>query len=72
MKIEITINNSKYVVERESFDAEIAFDDFLNLLFISGVEVEELEKIINIASKKIVKENHKKDELKNLPNTCNL
>ncbi len=72
MRIEITINGSKYLVERESFDAETAFDDFLNLLFISGVEVEDLEKIINLASKKTVKENHKKDELKNLPNTCNL
>jgi hypothetical protein len=72
MKIEITINSSKYVVERESFDAETAFDDFLNLLFISGVEVEELQKIINLSLKKTVKENHKKDELKNLPNTCNL
>lgn len=71
MKIEITLHNNKYVVERESFDVEIAFDDFLNLLFIAGVDIQELEKITTISSDKI-KQNHKKDESKNLPNTCNL
>jgi len=71
MKIEITLHNNKYVVERESFDVETAFDDFLNLLFIAGVDIQELEKITTISSDKI-KQNHKKDESKNLPNTCNL
>ena len=71
MKIEITLNSNKYVIERESFDVEIAFDDFLNLLFIAGVDIQELEKITTITPDKS-KKNHKKDESKNLPNTCNL
>lgn len=71
MKIEITINGNKYVVERTSFDIEVAFDDFLNLLFISGVDIQELQKITTLAPEK-TKNNHKKDESKNLQNTCNL
>ena len=71
MKIEITLNSNKYVIERESFDVEIAFDDFLNLLFIAGVDIKELEKIIAITPDKAQK-NHKKYESKKLPNTCNL
>ncbi len=71
MKIEITLNSNKYVIERESFDVEIAFDDFLNLLFIAGVDIQELEKITTITPDK-AKKNHKKDESKNLQNTCNL
>ena len=71
MKIEITLNSNKYVIERESFDVEIAFDDFLNLLFIAGVDIQELEKITTITPDKS-KQNHKKDESKNLPNTFNL
>lgn len=71
MKIEITINDNKYVVERTSFDIEVAFDDFLNLLFISGVDIQELQKITTLVSEK-TKNNHKKDESKNLQNTCNL
>lgn len=71
MKIEITINGNKYVVERTTFDVEVAFDDFLNLLFISGVDIQELEKITTLASEK-TKNNHKKDESKNLQNSCNL
>ena len=71
MKIEITKDGSKYVIERETFDAEIAFDDFLNLLFISGVEIEDLQKIINTSSNKL-KENHKKNEPKRKENFSHL
>jgi hypothetical protein len=71
MKIEITLNSNKYVIERETFDVETAFDDFLNLLFIAGVDIQELEKIIAITPYK-AKKNHKKYESKKLPNTCNL
>jgi len=71
MKIEITKDGSKYVIERETFDAETAFDDFLNLLFISGVEIEDLQTIINTSSNKL-KENHKKNEPKRKENFSHL
>ena len=69
MKIEITKDGSKYVVERKNFDAETAFDDFLNLLFIAGIDIEDLQKIIK--SEK-VKQNHKKDEPKGIQGFSNL
>ena len=69
MKIEITKDGSKYVVERETFDAETAFDDFLNLLFISGVDIEDLQKIIETGK---IKQNHKKDESKRIQNSSHL
>lgn len=69
MKIEITLHGSKYVVEREKFKAETAFDDFLNLLFIAGVEVEDLQKIIETSK---TKQNHKKDESKRIQNSSHL
>lgn len=67
MKITIEINNNKYSVERDEFNPELVFDDFLNLLFISGVEPEELLQIINNT-----KQNHKKDESEAISNSCNL
>ena len=66
MKIEIEIGGSKYAVERQEFNAELAFDDFLNLLFIAGIDIEQLNEIINTQ-----KQNHKKNEQAN-PNSCNL
>lgn len=69
MKIEITKDGSKYVVERETFDAETAFDDFLNLLFISGVDIEDLQKIIETGK---IKQNHKKNEPKRVQNFSHL
>ena len=71
IKIEITKDGSKYVIERDSFDAEIAFDDFLNLLFISGVEIEDLQTIINAPNTKL-KQNHKKDEPKTIQGFSNI
>jgi hypothetical protein len=47
MKIDITVNGSTFSVEREGFDAEVAFDDFLNLLFISGVDKKDEQAISN-------------------------
>ena len=71
MKIEITSNNGKYAVERKSFDAETAFDDFLNLLFISGVDIKELEEIIKIGNERF-KNNHKTNESKTIQNSSHL
>ena len=66
MKIEIEIDGSKYAVERQEFNAEVAFDDFLNLLFIAGIDIEKLSELIDIQ-----KQNHKKNEQAN-SNSCNL
>lgn len=71
MKIEITSNNGKYAVERKSFDAETAFDDFLNLLFISGVDIKELETIIKIGNERF-KKNHKTNESKTIQSSSHL
>ena len=71
MKIEITKDNTKYSVEREEFEAETALDDFLNLLFISGTELTELEKILKLLNNK-QQENHKKDESKTIQGFSNL
>jgi hypothetical protein len=71
MKIQIIRDNTTYSVEREEFDAELAFDDFLNLLFISGTELQDLENLINILNEKS-KQNHKKDESKTIQGFSNI
>ncbi len=63
MKIQIIRDNTTYSIEKEEFDAEEAFDGFLNLLFISGTELEDLENLLNILNEK-AQQNHKKDESK--------
>jgi len=70
IKIEININGAKTSVEREIVDPVQAFDDLLNLLFVSGIDTEELVKSIIETSNKI-KNNHK-NESKDLPNTCSI
>lgn len=71
MKLELTIQGNKFSVERESFEPERAFDDFLNLLFVSGIEVEAIEEILKLSNNKI-KENHKRNEPKANKSLSNL
>jgi len=71
MKLELTINGNKFSVEREGFEAEVAFDDFLNLLFVAGIELEDIEEILKLSNNKL-KENHKKDESKAIKGLSNL
>ena len=44
--IEVTIDGSKYSVQRETFDLRTAYDDFLNLLFMSGADVNEMADLL--------------------------
>lgn len=71
MKIQIIRDNTTYSIEREKFDAEEAFDDFLNLLFVSGTELKDLEDLINVLNEKS-KQNHKKDEPKTIQGFSNI
>jgi hypothetical protein len=71
MKLELTINGNKFSIQRETFEAEVAFDDFLNLLFVAGIELEDIEEILKLSNNKL-KENHKKDESKTIKGLSNL
>jgi len=58
-------------VEKERFDAKEAFEDFLNMLFISGTDIEEIRDIIESWTAQ-PKKNHKSNEEPGNKGACNL
>lgn len=70
IKIEIHKDGAKTTLERENIEPIEALDDLMNLLFVSGFEINAVEKaIIDCADK--LKNNHKNDT-KTFQNTCSL
>ena len=67
--IEVTIDGSKYSVQRETFDLRTAYDDFLNLLFMSGADVNEMADLL---AEQAIKKNHTTDEDQPVSNPCNI
>ena len=70
IKIEIATEGGKLTLERENIDPVEALDDLMNLLFISGFEIDSVEKAILDCAEKL-KNNHKNDT-KTVQNTCSL
>jgi hypothetical protein len=60
IKIEIVKDGVKTTLERENIEPIEALDDLLNLLFVTGFELETIEKAIIDFSEKL-KNNHKND-----------
>jgi archaellum component FlaD/FlaE len=60
IKIEIFKDGVKTTLEREKVEPLEALDDLLNLLFVTGFELENIEKAILDFSEKL-KNNHKND-----------
>jgi hypothetical protein len=60
IKIEIVKDGVKTTLERENIEPIEALDDLLNLLFVTGFDLEPIEKAILDFSEKL-KNNHKND-----------
>jgi hypothetical protein len=70
IKIEISTGGGKLTLERENIEPVEALDDLMNLLFVSGFEINSVEEAIIDCAEKI-KNNHKNDT-KTVQNTCSL
>lgn len=70
-KISLEMGSDRYTVERPNFSPREAFEDFLNMLFISGTDIEEIRDIIDSWTDQ-TKKNHKTNEPKADKGPCNL
>lgn len=71
--ITVTVDGATYSVQRDEFDVQTCYDDFLNLLFMSGADLDSLSEIVKagqIGGKP--KKDHTKDEDQQLSNPCNI
>lgn len=61
IKIEISSERIKHTVEREDINPETSLDDLINILFISGYDISDIEiAIISLADK--LENKHKNDK----------
>jgi len=69
--IEITIDGATYSVQREALDVKIAYDDFLNLLFLSGADLADLAELLGRPAE-TQKNNHDPEQYNPVSNPCNI
>lgn len=69
--ISVQVGEEKYTVEKSDFNAREAFDDFVNLMFISGTDIEQIKEIID-SYRVDAQKNHRKNEGKADKGPCNL
>ena len=70
IRIEIINEGSKTVIEREEIHPVTALDDLLNILFISGFELEDIREALQILTNP--QKNNHKNESKDVQNTCSI
>lgn len=62
IRIEVIRNGSKHTIERQGIDPTLIFEDIINILFASEVDIELLKKtILEIAD--TIKENHSNENI---------
>jgi flagellar basal body rod protein FlgF len=64
IRIEIDKDGAKSIIERNNVDVVTSFEDLMNLLFISGTDIKDLEAALLELSQEIQK-NHKNDQQTN-------
>lgn len=71
--ITITVDGATYSVQREGFDVQTCYDDFLNLMFLSGADLDSLSAILkNVQIGGQPKKDHIQDEDQPISNPCNI
>lgn len=69
--IEITIDGATYSVQREALDVKTAYDDFLNLLFLSGADLADLAELLGRPAE-AQKNNHDPEQDQPVSSPCNI
>ena len=64
IRIEIERDGAKSIIERNNIDVVTSFEDLMNLLFISGTDIKDLEAALLELSHEIQK-NHKNEQQAN-------
>ena len=68
--IQIETDGVIHSTTREKIDPVHSLDDLMNLLFVAGYEIEDIQKAI-VETAEHIKNNHK-NESKTIPNTCSI
>lgn len=68
--IQIENDGVIHTTTREKIDPVNCLDDLINILFVSGFEIEDVQKAI-LETAEQIKKNHK-NESKTIPNTCSI
>jgi hypothetical protein len=68
--IQIETDGVIHSTTREKIDPVHSLDDLMNLLFVAGYDLDEIQKAI-LETAEQIKNNHK-NESKTIPNTCSI